>query len=333
MAAFCWSSATVDALAIEAADRRQGWLHRDAQGFSLRPGDLAGLDLRRDRREHLAARPASRLGPSIRRPSRTAIGLASIAGGRAGVDHVRVDPRHAFESAYFSVASRNANGRLRATGGGSARRRAGSRGRPPRARAPRAGRASGPRPRASSRRSPPAAARRVGVARQLRDHAPDRRIDGPHVPRRPDAPGPDRRVGVGQQRPDVGSRSSGPAPIRAQRACIRGLARGLGRRGRSGRELLLASPRCRARRGGAGRCRGSRRSGCPAARSAASSVSFARSKLGAPRRVLVADAVEPALEPVDAGGVAVGVLIAVVAVVPVEDVEAAVGAGLLRRPA
>ena len=51
------------------------------------------------------------------------------------------------------------------------------------------------------------------------------------------------------------------------------------------------------------------------------------------RRVLVAHAVEPALEPVDARGVAVGVLIAVIAVVPVEDVEAAVGAGLLRRPA
>ena len=54
---------------------------------------------------------------------------------------------------------------------------------------------------------------------------------------------------------------------------------------------------------------------------------------GPPRRLLVPHAVEPALEPVDAGGVAVGVLVAVIAVVPVEDVEAAVGPGLLRRPA
>src|SRR5207249_5326221 len=45
--------------------------------------------------------------------------------------------------------------------------------------------------------------------------------------------------------------------------------------------------------------------------------------------VLEADAVEAALEAVDPGGVALGVLVAVVAVVPVEDVEAAVGAGLL----
>ncbi len=47
------------------------------------------------------------------------------------------------------------------------------------------------------------------------------------------------------------------------------------------------------------------------------------------RRVLVAHAIQPALQPVDARRVAVGVLVAVVAVVPVEDVQAAVGAGLL----
>src|SRR6478736_4556567 len=50
-------------------------------------------------------------------------------------------------------------------------------------------------------------------------------------------------------------------------------------------------------------------------------------KLPRSRRVFVADAVEAAFEAVEAGGVAVGVLVAVVAVVPVEDVEAAVGAG------
>ena len=46
-------------------------------------------------------------------------------------------------------------------------------------------------------------------------------------------------------------------------------------------------------------------------------------------RLAVADPVEPPLEAVDPGGVPVGVLIAVVAVVPVEDVERAVGPGLL----
>ena len=47
------------------------------------------------------------------------------------------------------------------------------------------------------------------------------------------------------------------------------------------------------------------------------------------RRVLVAHAVEPALAAIDALGIGVGVLVAVVPVVPVEDVQAAVRAGLL----
>ncbi len=48
------------------------------------------------------------------------------------------------------------------------------------------------------------------------------------------------------------------------------------------------------------------------------------------RPVLVANAVEPPLEAIDALRIASGVLIAVVAIVPVENVEAAIGAGLLR---
>ena len=51
--------------------------------------------------------------------------------------------------------------------------------------------------------------------------------------------------------------------------------------------------------------------------------------LGRAGGVLVADPVEAALQAVDAGGVSVGVLIAVVAVVPIQNVEAPVGAGLL----
>ena len=61
-------------------------------------------------------------------------------------------------------------------------------------------------------------------------------------------------------------------------------------------------------------------------------VGFARQvEPGGARRIAVADAVEPALEAIDARGIAVGVLIAVIAVVPVEDVEAAVGADFLRH--
>ena len=47
--------------------------------------------------------------------------------------------------------------------------------------------------------------------------------------------------------------------------------------------------------------------------------------------ILVHDAIQPAVRAIDAGGVAVGVLVAVVAVVPVEDVHAAVRADLLRH--
>src|SRR5208282_189190 len=46
--------------------------------------------------------------------------------------------------------------------------------------------------------------------------------------------------------------------------------------------------------------------------------------------VLVTDAVEPAALAVDAGGIAIGVLVAVIAVVPVEDIKATVGPRLLR---
>src|SRR5439155_1308331 len=52
-------------------------------------------------------------------------------------------------------------------------------------------------------------------------------------------------------------------------------------------------------------------------------------KAGGVRGVLVADAVEAAAVAIDALGVAVGVLVAVVAVVPVEEVQAAVRPGLL----
>ena len=50
---------------------------------------------------------------------------------------------------------------------------------------------------------------------------------------------------------------------------------------------------------------------------------------GTSRRPVVADAVEPSLEPIDAGRIAVRVLIAVISVVPVEDVQAPVGPGFL----
>ena len=50
----------------------------------------------------------------------------------------------------------------------------------------------------------------------------------------------------------------------------------------------------------------------------------------AARRILVAYAVEPPFQPINARRIAVGVLIAVIAVVPVEDLETAVRAGLLR---
>ena len=45
--------------------------------------------------------------------------------------------------------------------------------------------------------------------------------------------------------------------------------------------------------------------------------------------VFVADAVEASAEAVDTGGIAVGVLVAVIAIVPIEDAEAAIGAGFL----
>ena len=48
-----------------------------------------------------------------------------------------------------------------------------------------------------------------------------------------------------------------------------------------------------------------------------------------PGRLSVTNAVEAALQTIDAGGVAVRVLVAVVAVVPVEDVQAAVGTRFL----
>ena len=48
------------------------------------------------------------------------------------------------------------------------------------------------------------------------------------------------------------------------------------------------------------------------------------------RRVLVPHPVEPALEPVDALRVAIGVLITVIPVVPIQDVQAAVRADFLR---
>ena len=54
-------------------------------------------------------------------------------------------------------------------------------------------------------------------------------------------------------------------------------------------------------------------------------------ELGRAGRAFVADAVEASLQAVDALRIAIGVLIAVVAVVPVEDIQAAVGARLLHH--
>src|SRR5262245_33034440 len=54
-------------------------------------------------------------------------------------------------------------------------------------------------------------------------------------------------------------------------------------------------------------------------------------QIALPRRLVIPihDAIQPPLVAVDSGGVAVGVLIAVVAIVPVENVQAAVGADFL----
>src|SRR5207249_1992335 len=48
------------------------------------------------------------------------------------------------------------------------------------------------------------------------------------------------------------------------------------------------------------------------------------------RRIPVAHPIEPSTQPIDPLGIAVGVLVAVITIVPVEDVEAAVGTKLLR---
>ena len=95
-------------------------------------------------------------------------------------------------------------------------------------------------------------------------------------------------------------------------------------------QLAPRLPRGFARTAAAAPGRGRRYSGCANARSVVHRVSFARSNFGA-RRVLVANAVEPAAQAVDAVGIAVGVLVAVIAVVPVEDVQAAVRPRLLRH--
>src|SRR5581483_6192897 len=47
-------------------------------------------------------------------------------------------------------------------------------------------------------------------------------------------------------------------------------------------------------------------------------------------RILVAHPVEPAAQAINAVGIAVGVLVAVIAIVPVENVETAIWASLLR---
>ena len=58
-------------------------------------------------------------------------------------------------------------------------------------------------------------------------------------------------------------------------------------------------------------------------------VFFREIESGGPGRLLITDPVKPPVTAIHAGGIGIGVLVAMIAVIPVEDVKAAVGAGLL----
>ena len=181
-----------------------------------------------------------------------------------------------------------------------------------------------------ARRSRPGAGRRATGRRPAR--ATGLRIIGLDLAGSCPPPGRPRRGRSGRRRSrsrpvEVRARA-GRSPISVQRACIRAF-RGA---------LVVEDERLELRDRVAGSSRSRRRrwavsrivdvgAGEPVDQLVVGLLG--QVELRGPGRVLVADPVEPPLEAVDPGGVAVGVLVAVVAVVPVEDVERAVGAGLL----